>query len=112
MNDYLSRTGARGVPAFVCALLAALTFVLPSARADVLTFHNDLGRTGANLQETALSPSSVNAAKFGKLYTLPVTGMVYAQPLYVAGLATPAGTKNVLYVATMHNKVYAFDADD
>ena len=78
----------------------------------VLTQHYDNARTGANLQETELGPATVAPGRFGKLFELAVEGHVYAQPLYVAKGGIP-GVKgrNLLYVATMRNKVYAFDAD-
>jgi len=79
--------------------------------ADVLTYHNDNARTGQNLQETALTPANVNVSSFGKIFALTVDGKVDAQPLYVAQLALSGGTRNVLYVASEHNSVYAFDAD-
>ncbi len=80
---------------------------------SVLTQHNDNNRTGAQLQETLLNTSNVKPGQFGRLFKLPVDGSVYAQPLYVNALAIPnQGTRNVLYVATMHNTVYAFDGDD
>jgi len=79
----------------------------------VLTQHNDNGRTGGYLQETQLNTSNVNQNQFGQLFTYQVQGHVYAQPLYVNGLDIPGqGTHNVVYIATMHNTVYAFDADD
>ncbi|MBX3188360.1 MAG: PQQ-binding-like beta-propeller repeat protein [Labilithrix sp.] len=74
----------------------------------VLTSKNDAARTGANLREKALTTSSVKATTFGKLFMRPVDGQIYAQPLYVGGV----NGKNVVYVATEHNSVYAFDADD
>jgi hypothetical protein len=68
--------------------------------------------TGANTQETALNSTNVNAARFGKLYSYYVDGAVYAQPLYVPAVRIAGqGTHNVLYVATMNDKIYAFDAD-
>ena len=77
----------------------------------VLTQHNDNARTGANLQETILNTSNVNAKQFGKLFELSVDGQVYAQPLYVSNVTLGDGTvHNVVYIATMHNTVYAFDA--
>jgi hypothetical protein len=79
---------------------------------DVVTYHYDNLRTGQNLSETILTLANVNASKFGKLGELAVDGKVDAQPLYLSGVAIPnVGTKNVLYVATEHGSVYAFDAD-
>lgn len=82
---------------------------------NVLSYHNDAASTGANLQETALTSANVNASTFGKLFSTPVDGQVYAQPLYVAGVnvttGAQQGTHNVSYVATAHDSLYAIDAD-
>jgi hypothetical protein len=78
---------------------------------SVLTQHNDNGRTGQNLNEAILTTSNVTAGKFGKLFSLPVLGQVYAQPLYVPGVTINGGTHNVLIVAAQNDVVYAFDAD-
>ena len=60
-----------------------------AAQVNVLTQHNDNARTGENLQETILTPSNVNPTQFGKLFSQPVNGEIYGQPLYVAHLAIP-----------------------
>jgi hypothetical protein len=84
----------------------------PLSTADVVMYHNDVARTGQNLNETILTPANVNSTTFGKLRSLPVDGKVDAEPLYLSGQKNIAGgTHNVLYVATEHDSVYAFDAD-
>ena len=81
--------------------------------ADVLTFHNDNARDGVQSGETALTTSNVAAATFGKLYTFPVDGYLYAGPLFTGGLGMPDGNlHNVVFAATAHGTVYAFDADN
>jgi hypothetical protein len=79
--------------------------------AGVYTYHNDSTRTGQNLQEYALTPATVASAKFGKLWACVVDGDIYAQPLYVAHLEIAGAVHNVVFVATEHDSVYAFDAD-
>jgi hypothetical protein len=81
--------------------------------AGVLTYHNNLSRDGSNPQEYALTASSVTPNTFGKLFSCAVDGTVYTQPLWVPGLSigTGGGIHNVVFVATQHDSVYAFDAD-
>jgi hypothetical protein len=96
------------------ARLAALTLACAAAYAqvNVLTANGDNNRTSANQQESQLRPSTVAPGLFGKLGSFPVDGQVYAQPLYVSKLKMPDGkAHSVLFVFTMHNSVFAFDAD-
>jgi len=88
----------------ICAWLPAQT--------SVLTYHYDNNRSGLNSNETILTPANVGSPRFGRLFSQPVDGFVYAQPLYVPHLAIPGkGTHNVVFVATEGDSVYAFDAD-
>ncbi len=82
------------------------------AQVNVYMRSYDLARTGQNLQETILTPANVNSNTFGRLFTIPTDGEVYAQPLYVSNLAIAGGTHNVVFVASMRNTVYAIDADN
>jgi hypothetical protein len=80
---------------------------------DVVTYHYDNQRTGQNLNETTLTTANVTQSRFGKLGELIVDGKVDAQPLYLSNVSVPGvGMKNVLYVATEHGSVFAFDADN
>ena len=81
------------------------------ANGAVTTWHNDLMRTGANTGETILNPTNVSSGNFGKLFQYTIDGDAYAQPLFVPGLPIAGGTKNVVFVATQRDQVYAFDAD-
>jgi hypothetical protein len=92
---------------------SATALVVVTDFSGTFTRLNDNARTGRNLQEYALTPGTVNQTQFGRLFTCPVDGYVYAVPLYVANLAVPGqGTHNVVYVATEHDSVFAFDADN
>jgi hypothetical protein len=77
----------------------------------VTTYHNDNYRSGSNPQETVLTLSNVRVQSFGKRTTFPVQGYVYAQPLYLPGLTIGGTSHNVLFIATEHDQVYAFDVN-
>jgi hypothetical protein len=77
---------------------------------DVLTYQYDQARTGQNLTESLLTPATVNFAVFGRTSFLSTDGKVDAQPLYLSGVNISGSVHNVLYVATEHDSVYAFDS--
>jgi outer membrane protein assembly factor BamB len=90
------------------------TFALtPDATSNVkvLTYHNDVARTGENLEEKILTLSNVNPNSFGKLGFLAVDGLVDAEPLYVSNLIVAGQSHSAVFVVTEHDSVYAFDAD-
>ena len=107
---YLCRVILRLCLAGSIALTAVLSQAL--AQVSVLTANGDNNRTNANLHESHLKPQNVRPGSFGKLGSFPADGQIYAQPLYVNNLVFPDGVAhNVLFIATMHNTVYAYDAD-
>ena len=99
------------VQAFLRLWLLMCFSVAAMAQVNVYTRSYDNARTGANLQETNLTPANVNSTNFGKLFTFHTDGEIYAQPLYVSNLAIAGGTHNVVFVASMLNTIYALDAD-
>jgi len=94
------------------AVIMGGNFLYAQSPPAVWTYHNDNMRTGQNLKERYLIPQNVNTNAFGKLFSQPYTGYVFSQPLYLPGVSIPGkGIHNVVYVATEHDQVYAFDAD-
>ena len=85
--------------------------VVASAGTDVTTYHNDIARTGQNTTETKLTQANVNSTTFGLLRNLTVDGRVDAEPLYLSQLSVGGSAHNVVFIATEHDSVYAFDAD-
>ncbi|HTB64661.1 MAG TPA: hypothetical protein VK727_00435 [Steroidobacteraceae bacterium] len=77
----------------------------------VYTAHNDVSRDGANNAEYALTPATVNTAGFGKLFACAADGAIYGQPLWVANVTVNGVHHNVVFVATAHDGLFAFDAD-
>lgn len=108
----------RSVRVLLSIALFALASLPARAQVNVLTYHNDIARTGQNTNETILTPANVNQTTFGKLFSYPIDGYAYAQPLYYANLTMGAGTAqagtthNVFFIATENDSVYAFDADN
>jgi len=94
-------------------IVLLLTAATLRAQTNVVTYHNDNARTGQYLNETLLSPVALETGRFDKRYFLAVDGAVYAQPLYLSRVKIAGtGFHNVVFVATSHESVYAFDADD
>ncbi len=97
-----------------CSCLVVLLFASFSvvmAQVAVTTYHNDTYRTGANTQETLLTLANVRTQSFGKKATFAVQGYVYAQPLYMPGVTIGGTSHNVVFIATEHDQVYAFDVN-
>jgi hypothetical protein len=78
---------------------------------DVVTYHYDVGRTGLNPNETALTLTNVNSTSFGLIRMLAGDGQVVAEPLLLSGLTVGGQSQNVVYVATENDSVYAYNAD-
>lgn len=93
-------------------LILSLCGIYGVAQVNVLTQHNNLERTGANLQETVLTHENVNVKQFGRLFKRVVDDQVYGQPLYVSHVKIGGGFHDLVYVATVNNSVYAFDANE
>ncbi len=91
-------------------MLLLLAFRL-AAQVSVTTYQYDNTRAGTNPNETVLTPANVNQAQFGKLFSYPLDGQAYAQPLYLPNVSIGGTSHNVVFIATENDSVYAFDAD-
>src|SRR6516225_4511881 len=97
-----------GAVLFACVCLVVVSNALAS---DVVTYHNDIERTGQYSQETILTPSNVRSGTFGKLFIAPVDGVIDAQPLYLSAVSIGGRAHNVVYAVTENDSVYALDGD-
>lgn len=104
-------TGTSGALTHTAPLTLTVQTGMPIVSPDVTTFHYDVARDGLNAQETILTLSNVNSTQFGKIGFDTVDGLVDAQPLFLANVTAGGVLRNVLYVATENDSVYAFDAD-
>ncbi|HET9742009.1 MAG TPA: hypothetical protein VFQ00_04605 [Terriglobales bacterium] len=105
-------TGVGGTQSASTTVTVGTTPPPPSGSVQITTWHADNARSGANLNETILTPANVKSGSFGKLFSVLVDGYLYAEPLYMSGLNINGGTHNVVFVATEFDSVYAFDADN
>jgi hypothetical protein len=103
-------TDASGSTTSRSATLLVASGAVP-AGTDVVTYKYDLSRSGQNPSESTLTLANVTPSSFGLLRNLPVDGKVDAQPLYVSRLSVSGSQHNVVFAATEHDSVYAFDAD-
>ena len=106
--QFTARSGTLSHTASVTVIVSAAA---TGSSIDVVTYHDDIARTGLNANETILTPNNVTASKFGLLMTLPVDGKVDGEPLFLSNLTAGGRERNVLYAVTEHDSVYAFDAD-
>ena len=97
-----------GVIFCACLLQACMAY----GQVNLVTYHNDVARTGQNINETMRNPTNVNKNNFGFRFSQSVDGPIVGQPLYLSNVSINGVTHNVVYVATLHDSVYAFDADD
>jgi hypothetical protein len=112
-NPVQQTVSSRRVLVLATTALVILCAVIPgTAQVRVTTWRYSNAITGANINETMLTPENVNPVTFGKRFSQPVDGFIVGHPLYVPNLNLPGqGVHNVVFVATMHDSVYAFDAN-
>jgi len=104
-------TGTAGSLTNSANLSLTVTASANPSNVDITTYHDDIGRTGLNPNESILTSANVNSSKFGLLRVLTVDGKVDAQPLYLANLTVAGQAQNVVFAATEHDSAYAFNAD-
>jgi len=104
-------TATSGMLSHSASVTVSVNAAVAGSGVDVVTYHDDIARTGLNANETVLTPGNVNASKFGLLLILAVDGKVDGQPLYLSNLTAGGQQRNVVYAVTEHDSVYAFDAD-
>jgi hypothetical protein len=104
-------TATSGTLSHGASLNVSVNAKVTAPSVDVVTYHDDVGRTGLNPSETVLTTANVNSAKFGLLRTLAADGKVDAEPLYLSNLTVGGQQQNVVFVATEHDSVYAYNAD-
>src|ERR1035441_390542 len=107
----MKKISARLLRCICFAVWLFLSSTVAVAQVAVTTYHNDSYRSGSNTQETVFTLSNVTMQSFGKRATFAVQGYVYAQPLYLPGLTIGGTAHNVLFIATEHDQVYAFDVN-
>ncbi len=96
----------------LCVSTVVFAYSYAQTQVDVLTQHNNNARTGANLRETTLTPGNVNKTQFGMLFKRALDDQLYTQPLVATGIQVGGGVRDLVYVTTVNNSVYAFDAND
>lgn len=99
--QFIASSGALSHTAQVVVTVNA---AVKAPRVDVVTYHNDIARTGLNANESILTTANVNSSKFGLLMNLPVDGKVDGQPLYLSTVTFGTQTRNVVYAGTEHAK--------
>lgn len=108
----LSQTGLKRTLSQLIAGLSITAAIGVHAQVDVLTQHNDNARTGTNSRETTLTPENVNKTLFGMLFKRVLDDQLYTQPLIATNIQVNGGMHDVVYVTTVNNNLYAFDAND